>query len=224
MKFSCFSSHEIRLLCFQLLALALSLLSTWVETSKITSKKTRLCCYCCFLSKSPGGHKISFQIKAWVAFGLSYLFIELFYIGVPVVWMDGRATVTWLQKFLGWIDYHIFLPMVLRFEPARASLLEGEEKRPKRVSRLRSHSWPASILHGETTGSVRDYLLYLVLGCSGPQDNLTVLRWAPTYKNQKERIDGILKTSMKLCRTAIRSQWGMLSISGVQAKLPLREK
>ena len=28
MKFSCFSSNEIRLLCFQLIALALSLLST----------------------------------------------------------------------------------------------------------------------------------------------------------------------------------------------------
>ena len=31
-----------------------------------------------FLSKSPGGHVISFQIKPWVAFGLPYLLIELF--------------------------------------------------------------------------------------------------------------------------------------------------
>ena len=134
MKFSGFSSNEIRLLCFQNLTLALSLLSTWVETSKITSKKKRLCC---FLSKSPGGRAISFQIKAWIAFELSYLFIELFYIGVPVVRMDVRATVTWLQKFLGWVDYHIFLPMVLRFTRW------GEKT--KRVSRLRSRSWPASI-------------------------------------------------------------------------------
>ena len=44
-----------------------------------------------FLSKSPGGHAISFQIKPWVAFGLQYLLIELFYIGMPVVRMDGRA-------------------------------------------------------------------------------------------------------------------------------------
>ena len=44
-----------------------------------------------FLSKSPGGHAISFQIKPWVAFGLPYLLIELFYIGMPVVWTDGRA-------------------------------------------------------------------------------------------------------------------------------------
>ena len=44
-----------------------------------------------FLSKSPGGHAISFQIKPWVAFGLPYLLIELFYIGMPVVRTDGLA-------------------------------------------------------------------------------------------------------------------------------------
>ena len=44
-----------------------------------------------FLSKSPGGHVISFQIKPWVAFALPDLLIELFYIGRTVVWTDGRA-------------------------------------------------------------------------------------------------------------------------------------
>ena len=44
-----------------------------------------------FLSKSPGGHVISFKIKPWVACGLPYLLIELFYIGMTVVRMDGRA-------------------------------------------------------------------------------------------------------------------------------------
>jgi len=34
---------------------------------------------------------ISFQIKPWVAFGLPYLLIELFYIGMPVVRTDGRS-------------------------------------------------------------------------------------------------------------------------------------
>ena len=43
------------------------------------------------LSKSPGGHAISFQIKPWVAFELLYLSIELFYIGMPVVRVDGRS-------------------------------------------------------------------------------------------------------------------------------------
>ena len=47
-----------------------------------------------FLSKSPGGHVISFQIKPGVAFGLLYLLIELFYFGMPVVRTDSRCTVT----------------------------------------------------------------------------------------------------------------------------------
>ena len=72
-----------------------------------------------FLSKNPDGHAISFQIKPWVAFGLPDLLIELFYIGMPVVRTNGRAggrcTVTWLPNFLGWVVYHIFLPMVLRW-------------------------------------------------------------------------------------------------------------
>ena len=71
-----------------------------------------------FLSKSPSGHLISFQIKPWMAFGLPYLLIELFYIGMPVVRTNGRAgdrcTVTWLPNFLGWVVYNIFLPVVLR--------------------------------------------------------------------------------------------------------------
>ena len=44
-----------------------------------------------FLSKSPSGHVISFQIKPWVTFGLPYLLIGLFYIGMPVVRTDGRV-------------------------------------------------------------------------------------------------------------------------------------
>ena len=49
---------------------------------------------------------------------LPYLFIELFYIGMPLVRTDGRSvgrTVTWLQKFLEWVDYRIFLSMGLRY-------------------------------------------------------------------------------------------------------------
>ena len=49
---------------------------------------------------------ISFQIKPWIAFGLPYLLIELFYIGMHVLQTDGRSlarcTVTWLPNFLGW--------------------------------------------------------------------------------------------------------------------------
>ena len=49
----------------------------------------------------------------FVAFRLPYLLIELFYIGMPVVWTAswtvdrsvGRCTVTWLPNFLGWVVY-----------------------------------------------------------------------------------------------------------------------
>ena len=61
---------------------------------------------------------ISFQIKPRVAFGLPYLLIELFYVGVPVVRTDcrslARCTVTLLPNFLGWVDNHISLAMRLR--------------------------------------------------------------------------------------------------------------
>ena len=44
-----------------------------------------------FLSKSPGGHSISFQIKPRVAFRLPYLLIDLFFIGIPVLRTDSLA-------------------------------------------------------------------------------------------------------------------------------------
>ena len=63
---------------------------------------------------------------------MRYLLIELFYIGLPVVRTDGQAvgrcTVTWLPNFLGWLLYHIFLPMVFRCARAplkRKSLKSG---------------------------------------------------------------------------------------------------
>ena len=73
---------------------------------KNDGEKKRRLCFCFFLSKRPGGHVI--QIKPWVAFGLPYLLIELFYIGMPVLRTDGRSldrslarcTVTWLPNFL----------------------------------------------------------------------------------------------------------------------------
>ena len=62
-----------------------------------------------FLSKSPGDHAISIQLNLEL--------IDIFYIGMPVVRTDGRCTVTWLPNFLGWVVYHISLPMVLCQSP-----------------------------------------------------------------------------------------------------------
>ena len=44
-KFSCCSSSKIRTLCFLSLALALSLLSMLVQTSKFSRKKDSACCF-----------------------------------------------------------------------------------------------------------------------------------------------------------------------------------
>ena len=105
MKFSCFfSQRNSSPLSSITRTSSFSLLSTW---------KKRHDFVVLFLSKSPGGHAISFQIKPWVAFGFPYLLIELFYIGAPVVQAVRRSvgrTVTWLPKFLGCIGYQFSWP------------------------------------------------------------------------------------------------------------------
>ena len=88
MKFSCYSSDEIHLLCFQSLTLALSV-SVIHMSVNIKNNIEKDITLLFFLTKSPDGHVISFQTEPWVAFGLPYLLIELFYIGMPVVLTDG---------------------------------------------------------------------------------------------------------------------------------------
>ena len=73
-----------------------------------------------FLSKTPGSHVISFQIKpielllschtCW----LSYFTLVCLWCGGTVARSLARCTVTWLPNFLGWVDYHISLAMGLR--------------------------------------------------------------------------------------------------------------
>ena len=84
-----------------------------------------------FLSKSPGGHVISFQIKPWVAFELPYLLIELLFLHWYACGADGQAGGRSvgrsvyghvITKFLGWVDYHISLAMGLRLRAARMEL------------------------------------------------------------------------------------------------------
>ena len=73
-----------------------SVIHVSVNVKNNAEKDTTLLLF--LLCKSPGDDVISFQIKPLVAFGLPYLLIELFYIGMPVVRMDGcslaRCTVT----------------------------------------------------------------------------------------------------------------------------------
>ena len=89
-----------------------------------------------FLSKSRGGHSISFQIKPWVVFRLPYLLIELFYIGIPVVRTDSRPVnghvITNFSRMGSWP--HILThgaPLHTRELPAITSQLFENEPLPK---------------------------------------------------------------------------------------------
>ena len=80
-----------------------------------------------FLSLSPGGHAISFQIKPWVAFRLPYLLIELFYIGMPVVRTESRS-----------VYGHVITKLLTHGALLRA--LRAPELRKKRVTqKYRNH-------------------------------------------------------------------------------------
>ena len=77
-------------------------------------------------SKDTGGYAISCQNNL----ELLYLLIELFYTGMPVVWMDGLSvsrsvgnTVMWLPKSPWWVDKCIFLGMGLRSRAHGAPLI-----------------------------------------------------------------------------------------------------
>ena len=50
----------------------------------------------------------------WVAIPVEWVILHWYACGADGQ-SSGRCTVTWLPNFLGWVVYHIFLPMVLRF-------------------------------------------------------------------------------------------------------------
>ena len=69
-----------------------------------------------FLSKKSGRpcdffpNKLTLSCVCW----LNYFTLECLWCGRTVGRSGSRCTVTWLPNFLGWVVYHIFLPMVLR--------------------------------------------------------------------------------------------------------------
>ena len=91
-KFSRCLSNKVRLLFFFISrSSSFSVIHVSLDI-KILSKKDWTS-WLLFLSESPGDHAISRQ-KPRVPFGLPYLLIELFYIGIPAVWTDaGRVDV-----------------------------------------------------------------------------------------------------------------------------------
>ena len=52
---------------------------------------------------------------------LSYFTLVCLWGGRTVSRAGGRCTVTWLPNFLRWVDYFIFLPMVLRWRASRTT-------------------------------------------------------------------------------------------------------
>ena len=106
-KFSCYSSSEIVLLCFFLfLFLALSLLSTPMRTLKLSRKKESASLLLFFISKSPGSCAIYCR-------NARVLEMQNFTSAYMKGWTYIR-TIFSEAKFLGCIVYQIFLPMVLR--------------------------------------------------------------------------------------------------------------
>ena len=148
-KFSCCSSNKKCLLCFFIsrsrsllpffslsfaglplfLCLSLALYSKCVELNTLENTNTetiyafRFCLYwlfSCLCFTDAGGYAISLLNNLELHLGyhtcwLSYFTLVCLWCGRTV----GR-TVTWLPNFLGWVVYHIFLPMVLRRRASRA--------------------------------------------------------------------------------------------------------
>ena len=72
-----------------------------------------------------GGYAISRQNNLEFHLGchtcwLSYFTSVCLWCRRTVSRAGGRCTVTWLPNFLGWVDYFIFLPVVLRWRASRA--------------------------------------------------------------------------------------------------------
>ena len=73
---------------------------------------------------------ICFTRRGWPC---SKITLSCIWVAIPFGWVilhrytccaDGH-TVTWLPKFLGWVDYEIFLPMVLRYNKTLPSRSQG---------------------------------------------------------------------------------------------------
>ena len=110
-KFLCFSSKEIGLLWFLSLALALSLLSTLNEKLKLSRNKESAFVVVVFISRRPGSYAIYRQNARVLEM---QNFTPVFMKGWTYVRTYPVRTLLLEPKFLGCIDYQIFLPIVLR--------------------------------------------------------------------------------------------------------------
>ena len=111
-KFSRYSLNEIGLLCFFLsLALALPLLSTPMQTLKLSRKKESASFFLSFISKSPDGYAIYYRNAPVLE---KQNFTPAYMKGWTYVRTYSVRTIFSEPKFRGCIVYQIFLPVVLR--------------------------------------------------------------------------------------------------------------
>ena len=94
--------------------LSLILKKTWIQRQFPLSSFVFIDSLAASALQEVGGYAISCQNNLELHLGchtcwLSYFTLVCLWCG----WTVG-CTVTWLPNFLGWVDYHIFLPMVLR--------------------------------------------------------------------------------------------------------------
>ena len=117
-KCSCCSSNKQWLLCFLSLALTLCRPFSLLELRWRAAH---------FLFFTVHKTRVAMRFHAKIT-------SSCIWVAIPVIWVilrwyscgaDGRAdgkTVTWLPKFLEWVDYHIFLGMGLRLRASGAPL------------------------------------------------------------------------------------------------------
>ena len=82
----------------------------------------------------------------WVVIPVDWVILHWFrlWCGRTVSRAGGRCTVTWLPHFLGWVEYFIFLPIVLRWRASRARAALQITK----IVRSRS-DWPRDVFAWE---------------------------------------------------------------------------
>ena len=78
--------------------------------------------FCCLCLSYAISHQNNLELHlGYHTRWLSYFTLVCLWCGRTVSRAGGRCTVTWLPNFLGWVDYFIFLPMVLRWRASRAT-------------------------------------------------------------------------------------------------------
>ena len=99
----------------------------------------------------------------WVAIPVGWVILHWYACGADGRSV-GRCTVTWLPNFLGWVDYHIFLPMVLRCARfARESPAKKKDLLPKRNrTPLAILAWSTRCVRDKIINSLRENYLHIL--------------------------------------------------------------